>query len=396
MTILFNAIFSSIALGHIFVDMLGAQRSVIFTYIGAQLGLSNTALGGLTLAYIWTQSISQPFFGWLSDRRGARWLAAGGVLWMGTFFALALLLPGYYALAALIIASLGSAAFHPAGAAEATKIGETHFAGRETTAASYFFLFGQGAYALGPIIGGPLLDRFGLSGLLLLALTGFPIGVNSAFRLRSLVNLPPKIIKGEKVQNIQLLVGKPYLITLATTIALQAWVEQTMNTFIPKYLSDIGQTATIYGVVTGLYMIGAALGNVAGGMLADRFGKRNVISGALLLATLPLFAISQLEWSSWWYLVVPLAGALNGSTHPILVVLAQKTLKGGRALASGLVLGFKFAAGALGMFISGILADAFGFSFIFGMTAVLALAGALVIRTLSPLPSSPASGGGAP
>jgi len=65
-----------------------------------------------------------------------------------------------------------------------------------------------------------------------------------------------------------------------------------------------------------------------------------------------------------------------------LVVLAQKTIKGGRGLASGLVLGFKFAAGALGMFISGILADYLGFSFIFGMTAILALSAALIIRTL--------------
>ena len=68
MSILFNAIFSSIALGHTFVDLLGSQRSVIFTYIGTQLGISNTALGALSMAYVWTQSLWQPFFGWLSDR----------------------------------------------------------------------------------------------------------------------------------------------------------------------------------------------------------------------------------------------------------------------------------------------------------------------------------------
>ena len=382
MTILFNAIFSSIALGHIFVDLLGSQRAVIFTFIGAQLGISNTALGALSMAYVWTQSISQPFFGWLSDRRGARWLATGGVLWMTIFFSLALILPGYYALGSMIIASLGSAAFHPAGAAEATKIGETHFSGRETTAASYFFLFGQAAYAFGPMIGGPLLDRFGLLGLLMLSLLGIPIALNSAFRLRSLVNHQPKDLAATRKPSIQLIVGKSFIITLATTIAFQAWVQQTMNTFIPKYLSDFGQTATVYGIITGLYMVGGALGNVAGGMLADRFGKRNVITVALLLATLPLFTISRIGWTPWLYAIVPLAGALNGSVHPILVVLAQKTIQGGRGLASGLVLGFKFAAGALGMFISGILADFFGFSFIFGMTAVLALSAALIIRTL--------------
>ncbi len=373
MSILFNAIFSSLALGHTFVDLLGSQRPVIFTFIGAQLGISNTALGALSMAYVWTQSIAQPFFGWISDPRGARWLATGGVLWMGTFFSLALLLPGYYALGALILAGLGSAAFHPAGTAEATKIGEIHFSGRETTAAAYFFIFGQGAFAFGPMIGGPLLDRFGLSGLLLLSLIGIPVGINSAFQLRSLVNHQPKEITLVKKPTLRLNVRKTFIITLATTIAFQAWVQQTMNTFIPKYLSDLGQTATVYGVITGLYMAGGALGNVAGGIMADRYGKRKVITSALLLACLPLFAISRMGWTPWLYAIVPVAGALSGSAHPILVVLAQKTIKGGRGLASGLVLGFKFAAGALGMFISGVIADFFGFSFIFGMTAILVL-----------------------
>ncbi len=382
MSLLFNSIFSSIALGHTFVDLLGSQRSVLFTYIGAQLGMSNTALGAISMAYVWTQSLAQPLFGWLSDRRGARWLAAGGVLWMGAFFSLALVLPGFYALGALIFASLGSAAFHPAGTAEATRIGNTHFSGREATAASYFFLFGQGAYAFGPMAGGPLLDRFGMPGLLILSLTGLPVGLNAAFRLRSLVNSVPEKGKKAQKQSIQLTVSKVFIITLATTTALQAWVQQTMNTFIPKYLSDLGQTATIYGIITGLYMGGAALGNLAGGALADRYGKRNVISAALVLASIPLYLISRLGWSPWLYLIVPLAGALNGSVHPILVVLAQQTIKGGRALASGLVLGFKFASGALGMFVSGILADQFGFSFIFSMTAGLVLLAAFVIRTL--------------
>ncbi|NOY97894.1 MAG: MFS transporter [Chloroflexi bacterium] len=388
MSLLFDSVFSSIALGHLLVDILGAQRSILFTYIGDQLGLSNTALGAVTLAYVWTASLTQPLFGWLSDHHGARWLATGGVLWMGTLFSLALVLPGYYALAALILASLGSAAFHPAGVAEAARLGETLFAGHATTAASYFFLFGQTAYAIGPMLGGPLLDRFGMPGLLLLSVAALPVGINTSFRLRFLVTKVKQTVKSKaaKTAPSRLTASKAFLIALASATALQAWVQQTMNTFIPKYLSDLGQTATIYGVITGLYMGGAALGNVLGGTLADKFGKRRVAMTALALASIPLYIVSRLGWSPWLYLIVPLAGALNGSVHPILVVLAQQTIRGGRALASGLVLGFKFAAGALGMLVSGLLADVWGFPHVFLMTAGLALTAALVTGTLKETP----------
>jgi FSR family fosmidomycin resistance protein-like MFS transporter len=173
---------------------------------------------------------------------------------------------------------------------------------------------------------------------------------------------------------------------LAFTTAFQAWIQQTMNTFIPKYLSDLGQSVAVYGIITGLYMAGAAVGNILGGNLADKFGKQRVAATALALASLPLFLISRSGWTLWLYLLVPLAGALNGSVHSILVVLAQHTIRGGRGLASGLVLGFKFSAGALGMLLSGVFADLWGFSFVFTMTAGLALSASILIQLLKEPP----------
>jgi predicted MFS family arabinose efflux permease len=52
------------------------------------------------------------------------------------------------------------------------------------------------------------------------------------------------------------------------------------------------------------------------------------------------------------------------------------------ALASGLTLGFMFSAGALGTLLSGPLADAWGFPFVFQMTAGLAIAAAMVVLFL--------------
>ncbi len=375
MPLLFDSLFSSIALGHLMVDLLNGSRAVLLAYLSVPLGLSNTMLGLISTLYVWGGSLSQPLFGWLTDRLGPRWIAAGGVLWIMIFFSSALLIPGRSALVFLVLASLGSAAFHPAGAMQATLRGRHHYAGRETTAASFFFMFGQLGLFLGPIIAGPLLDQFGPAGLLIPAGFCLPISLNASWQLRQ---FKPEV--GTQVGAAAMLSGSAgrFIFALAGLGALQAWAQQNMITFLPKYLSDLGITPTSYGLVTGLFMGGSALGNVLGGNLADRFGKLRVARTALALASLPLLLVSTVGWSPWLYLLIPLSGMLTGAVNSIVVVLAQRTVPGSMGLASGLILGFIFSTGALGTLLSGPLADAYGFPLVFQLTAGLVVAASLL------------------
>jgi FSR family fosmidomycin resistance protein-like MFS transporter len=374
MSLLSDAIFSSVALGHLIVDVLNGQRSILLTYWSSQLGLTNTTLAGISTIYVWAASLSQPVFGWLADRFGrTRLFAAGGILWMGAFFGLALYLPVEMAVPCLILASLGSAAFHPVGTMQATLQGKSRMERRETTAAAWFFLFGQFGYFMGPIAGGPLLQLFGPTGLLVLTAPALLIGLNAAWQLRAIPKQPAQRVEDPPGPAEVKRSVRPMVLALALVAALQAWAQQNMNTFLPKYLSDMGQTAAVYGLLTGLFMGGSAFGNVLGGSLADRFGKQRIAQVALGLAALPLYLIARVGWSPWLYLLVPLSGALTGAVHSIVVVLAQQRLRGGMALTSGLTLGFMFSAGALGTLVSGPMADRWGFQPVFQMTAGLVL-----------------------
>jgi len=387
MSLLLNPLFSSVAFGHFLIDVLNGQRPVLLTWWATQMGLNNTTLALISTLYVWVASLSQPIFGWLSDRlRSTRWTAAGGIFWMGLFFTLALLLPPQAGIICLLLAGLGSGAFHPAGASQAIMIGREGLSKRETTAAAWFFMFGQTGYFFGPILGGPLLDRYGAVGLLIPALAAIPLGINTAWQLRKETSPP-------QVENVITQAGKPaaygrsFLVSLAIIAALQAWAQQNMITFLPKYLYDLGQSATTYGLVAGLFMGGSAAGNVIGGNLADRFGKQRVAAFMLAFAGFPLYALSLIGWSGWVFALVPLAGMLTGAVHSIIVVLAQRVLPTGTGLASGLILGFMFSAGALGTLLSGPLADARGFPPLFQMTAGLTLAAALLTSQLrEPLP----------
>lgn len=395
MSLLLDALFNSVAYGHFIVDALNGQRAILLTYWSQQTGMSNTTLALVTTIYIWVASLSQPVFGWLADRFGkSRLLAAGGILWLTAFFSLALSLPVEWAIPCLILASLGSAAFHPVGTMQATLRGKTLLTGRETTSTSWFFLFGQIGYFAGPIAGGPLLQHFGPVGLLFLAAPALVIGLNAAWRLKKPQTAPNPAESEGKVFGQVGRSGIWFVAALVVVASLQSWSQQNVNTFLPKYLSDLGQEPAVYGLMTGLFMGGSGIGNVLGGNLADRFERRRVASIALALAGIPIFLISKVGWSPWLYLLVPLSGMFTGAVHSIIVVLAQRLLRGGMALASGLTLGIMFSAGALGTLLFGPLADQWGFIPVFQLTAVLVVAASLTAlalkeRTIAPVPPEP-------
>lgn len=380
MPLLFDPIFFSIAIGHLMVDIFNSSRPVLLTY----LGLSETQIAFFSTIYIWASSLTQPIFGWISDRVGPRWLVAGGVLWMAVFFSAAALIPGNAGLACLIIAAFGSSTFHPVGAVQATLQGRNHLQGRETTAASFFFTSGQIGHFIGPIITGLILALLGLPGMVILAIIAIPIGFSLAYQLRA-NKLHPHPAQADQPSRMK--VGVGFIIVLALVAACQSWAQSNMINLMPKYLKDFGQGATIYGSMAGLFMGGSALGNVIGGALGDKYPKRFVIALALFLAAFPIYIASQIGWSWWLFVLMPLAGVFTGAVFSILVVMAQRMLPGGMALASGLALGFIFSSGALGLLYTGPLAETRGFPFVLMMTTGLVLiASPLALMLKEPQP----------
>ena len=366
MSLLLDSLFSSIALSHLMVDVFNSSRPVLLTY----LGLSETQIALISTIYIWVSALTQPLFGWFSDRVGPRWLAAGGVLWMTVFFSGAVYISGTGGLICLIVAGLGSSSFHPVGTTQATLQGRNRLAGRETTAASLFFMAGQMGHFIGPVLTGLILASLGLPWLLILSILSVPVGVSLAYQLRH--NHPhPRPTNGDDKIRLQASLG--FIILLAIVATLQSWSQTNMISFFPKYIKDMGFAATTYGNVAGLFMGGSALGNVIGGHYGDRYAKNKVAALALILAAFPIFLMSQVGWTPWLYVLIPLAGAFTGAVHSIIVVLAQRMISGGMALASGLILGFIFSSGALGMLLTGPIAEVYGFPTVLVITTGLVL-----------------------
>ncbi len=371
-----DRILNSLVMGHFIVDLLGGQRSILLAYLSLMLGLSNSGLGVMTSVYVISGSLSQPIFGLLSDRVGCRWVAAGGVLLMGLFFSLAMFFPGWPAVGFLILASICSGAFHPSGASEATLAGRDRLKGREATASSLFFLFGQMGFGIGPMLGGPLLSHLGMRGLLLLSMFSLPIGFFAAREMKELRELKNKLPPG--IQKPGKLILSRTLFLMVGISAFQSWAQSNITAYMPRYLADLQLSPSVYGVIIGLFTAGSAIGCMVGGELADRTSKKAVIAWSLLSSTIPLLLIALSGYTPWLYPLMFLSGGLTGGAFSVIVVQAQKVIPGGMGLASGLTLGFIFSAGAIGTIFSGWLADQVGYAPVFFFTACIALAGGVL------------------
>jgi FSR family fosmidomycin resistance protein-like MFS transporter len=373
------------AAAHAVVDLINAQRPMLLAVLSVPLGLTNAMIGLIGAAYTFSGSLSQPLFGLLADRIGSRWVATVGLLWQAGMFGLALLVPGHASLIILIVAALGSAAFHPAGAMESTLLGRKGPLNREATAASLFFLFGQVGFSIGPAIGGALLDLWGPPGLLLLLLVSLPTGLSAGMYLPRKDVSPATADRENQHMTQQVPSMRGYMLPFVLLIALRSWVQINMINFIPKFFSDLGYRPSTYGTIATTYGIGVAVGGVVGGTLADRYGKRRVMAVSMALTSLMQLFFALAARTGWVFLAAPLAGAFAGAPHGIIVVLAQHMLPDRIGAASGLVLGFTFASGALGTLISGFQADLVGFDAVFLWTAGIAALGALMAYRLKSL-----------
>ena len=374
MKLLKNHLFLSLSLSHFIVDVLNGQSSILLAVLSVPLALSNSSIGLIATIYALTGSLGQPIFGWLSDRWGARWAAAGGVLWMAFFFSLVAVTPGYWPIVLLVIGALGSAAFHPPGTMKAAQVGHLHMTGQVATAASLFFLFGQSGLSVGPAIGGIIIDTLGRGGLLLLTVITVPIGLWTAWQLRPApvaIGASGKAAPASQPAGPLVSPDRLLFILVIVLAGLRTWAQTITTTFAPKFFQDQGVSPTVYGAIVAVFMGSSAIGGVLGAMLADRWGRRRTVTLSLALSILP-FYFFPLVGGVWIYLLAGLAGFFNGAPHSVFITLAQRALPGRAAFASGLTLGLMFAFGAIGAYLGGILGDRVGLLLVLQASALIA------------------------
>jgi len=339
---------------HLFDDVNQGVIPALLPFFIAERGLTIAAAGGVVLAANLASSILQPLFGQLTDRWSIPWLVPAGLLLAGLGVAASGPAPTYgLILCAAAVSGIGVAAFHPEAARRIYALsGE-----RRATAMSLFAVGGNLGFAVGPAVVTPIQIRFGLAGTVWLALPAVAMAAVLAISLRDrgegrLAVRSPESTAADRWSSFARLTG---------AIICRAVIFYGLNTFIPLYwIAVFGQSKSAGAAALTLMLSAGVAGTLAGGWLADRFGRRIVVLGSML-ALVPLLAafVSTSRPAVALSLLVPIGLALY-APFSVMTVMGQEYLPGRVGTASGVTIGLAVTLGGAAAPVLGRIADLHG------------------------------------
>ncbi len=358
----------TLMLGHFTVDSYVGLLPVLFPLLIGRFHLNLVTVGLVALAYSGMASISQPLFGLIADRWGTR-LTGLALVWTATTFAAVGFAPTFPILVMVAaVSGLGSGCFHPLGALTVRAL----LPGRgAATAMSVYVSGGTLGLAAGPIIGVVIFGIFGTHGTAVMLLPGLASAAFLVLAMRSASGRTQRRAAPASTPPVLLL---PMVATIAV-MASRSWTVVALQAFTPTWYHQLGYGPWFYGPLATTVILASAIGAVGTGSLADRFGRRFVILWSLVLSVpaVALFVAYPGPLAFLWGILV---GALAASTTPLMLMLAQELMAGRAGFASGLIMGLGFVAGAIGVPVTGAIADRFG------LQAALAIQVGVVLLTI--------------
>jgi FSR family fosmidomycin resistance protein-like MFS transporter len=270
------------------------------------------------------------------------------------------------------------AAFHP----ESARYANYASGERRATGMSVFSVGGNLGIALGPVAIAFLAGSGGVARVTWMIL---PAALMAALLARELPRL--RLLRPEPSRSRAFAESAPAqwgaFARLSGVIVIRSLFAFGLVSFVPLYLVSVrGVPKQIAALAVTAMLLAGAVATLAGGRLADRFGRRAVLVGFLLpLAPLLAFFLHVPGVAGLASLV--LIGGGTVGTYSVAVVMGQEYLPGREGIAGGVTMGLAIGIGGIGVPLLGALADRHGVAAVFPVLGALPLLAAALSATLS-------------
>ncbi len=345
---------AALSSGHLAADLAQGALPALLPFLVLKFDLSYTMAATLVLAGTVSSSIVQPAFGVWSDARGALWLLPAGVLLAGAGMAAATVAPSYpLLLAAVLLAGLGVAAYHPEGSKFASYVSGD----RRASGMSLFSIGGNVGFALGPLLASFAIVTLGLGlgGGSVVAIPGLVIA-SVLFSLRGyLARFVPDHVREPGAPRTRS--DRRGMSLLISVIGLRSLAHMGLFTFVPLWEVAKGHSAAYGTRLLAAFLFAGALGTLAGGPLADRFGRRRILLVSFVAAS-PLVFTYVLLGGLVGALALVVSGAAIIGTFGVSLVMSQEYMPARVGMASGISIGFAIGLGGVAAVLLGAVADA--------------------------------------
>ncbi|HET7474992.1 MAG TPA: MFS transporter [Dermatophilaceae bacterium] len=171
----------------------------------------------------------------------------------------------------------------------------------------------------------------------------------------------------------------------ALSSASQAGLVNNLNDglawgLFPVMFTSGGLTLGETGVLVAVYPAVWGLGQLGTGALSDRWGRKHLITGGMLLQAAALAVIAQANSLIPWAAASVLLGAGTAMVYPTLLAsIGDVAGPNWRARAVGVYRLWRDLGFAVGAIVSGVLADMFGIRQAVGVIVIVTAASGLVV-----------------
>jgi FSR family fosmidomycin resistance protein-like MFS transporter len=270
-------------------------------------------------------------------------------------------------IAAVLVAGVATAAFHP----ESARSVRSAAGARGSTGLGIYTLGGNLGTAIGPVVATALVSALGWFGPCLLVAPAAVMAwwVHGADRCKARV--PRESAAPAGARGHLAAAQRSAFVRCVIILVLRAGLSTCVTAFAPLYLVRVrGWQPGRAGLMLTIALLAGVVAGVLAGPLADRVGRRRV-----LLATLaplgPLLVGFTLLPDAAAIACLVLIGTCTMAPYVIVMATAQDYLPGREGLAAGVAMGLGTALGSLAVLVVGHLADAAGLATALVTAAVL-------------------------
>lgn len=313
------------------------------------LGLAGSLIAALAIG----QAL-QPLIGWISDRVGGRTIlvtgfamtSAGGAL-LGETHSLAVLL------VLLLLIGVGTSLFHPQALAGVRSLTQ----GRRGLRTSFFLVGGELGRGLWPTFASLVVAHLGVGYLWII---GIPGVLTIGFLARWAPSHAPKPKPPSRAKTSASAHSAPprvarrlSLSMLITYAGLRGFAIFGLVTFVPVLWHLRGDSLVSGALVITTILVVGIVGNLGGGHLTDRLGKRLVLVGSAAAVAALIVPMGYLQGPGVW-IVAGVLGCVLFMTLSTTIMIGQDIFPESPSLGSGIALGLSNAIGALIVLVIGL------------------------------------------
>ncbi len=369
----------AIGFAHLLNDMMQSVIPAVYPLLKEKFGFTFAQIGVITLVFQLASSLLQPVAGRLADKRPRPYsLAIGMCFTLAGLLTIAAASSLGWILTAVGLIGCGSSVFHP----ESSRVAQIASGGRKGLAQSIFQVGGNAGSAMGPLLAALVVIPFGQGAIGWFALAALLaifilVRIGNWYRQQLYFASRNHAAATKETPRLSKRTVRTALLILGILVFSKYFYIASMTNYFTFFLMD-KFAMTVQGAQYALFafLAASAAGTFLGGPLGDRIGRKYVIWVSILGAA-PFTLLLPYVGQTTTILLSVIIGLIISSAFSAILVYATDMMPDKVGMIAGVFFGLMFGLGGLGSAFFGWLADKTSVRFIFQISTLLPLLGAI-------------------